>query len=104
MTLECVPPILGKLITERLSSVIVLGAGSGPWCDGQSINLYDIIGLNRGHKPKFVKRYAEVADIVESSIGEFREETKKGMFPTDEHCYRIGDELAAGICEAVEKI
>jgi 3-methyl-2-oxobutanoate hydroxymethyltransferase len=104
ITLECVPPILGRLISERLPSVIVLSAGSGPWCDGQSINLYDIIGLTQGRTPKFIKRYGSVADIVKSSVERFCEETREGLFPSEEHCYNIDEELATRISKAVEGI
>lgn len=104
ITLECVPPILGKLMSERLPSVIVISAGSGPWCDGQSINLYDITGLTRGRTPRFVKQYAAVADIVESSVKKYCEETRKGIFPAEEHCYTIDEEVNSRIREAIERI
>ena len=102
ITVECVPPILGKLISEKLPSVLIIGVGAGPFCDGQSINLYDLIGLTQGNVPKFAKQYAAVADIVRASIEAFCQETKKALYPTAEHCYDIDEKTASLINEAIE--
>lgn len=102
ITLECVPPILGRLISQKLPSVLIVGVGAGPFCDGQSINLYDLIGLTQGNVPKFAKRYAEVADIVRASIEAFCRETKEALYPAAEHCYDIDEKAASLIDEAIE--
>jgi 3-methyl-2-oxobutanoate hydroxymethyltransferase len=102
ITVECVPPILGKMITQRLKSVIVIGVGAGPHCDGQSVNLYDLIGLTQGVVPKFAKRYASVAEIVKKSITEYCGEVATGSYPDESHSYQIDEETRETICKTLE--
>lgn len=104
ITLECVPPILGKLLSERLSSVIIIGVGAGVFCDGQSVNLYDLIGLTLGKVPRFAKRYAAIGDTIRMSIEEFCQETKMELYPTSDHCYAIDEETASLISEAIKGV
>jgi 3-methyl-2-oxobutanoate hydroxymethyltransferase len=104
ITLECVPPILGKLMSERLPDTLIISAGAGPFCDGQSVNLYDIIGLTQGKTPKFSKKYADVDKIIQSSVKELCEDTQNSRFPSKEHCYEIEENLSNDIAEAIEKI
>ncbi len=104
ITLECVPPIVGKLISERLLDTIIISAGAGPYCDGQSANLYDMIGLTQGKTPKFSKQYADVNSIVESCIKSYSNETEQSEFPAKEHCYEIEEELSTRIEDAIGKI
>jgi 3-methyl-2-oxobutanoate hydroxymethyltransferase len=89
-------------MSERLSSVIIISAGAGPDCDGQSVNLYDTIGLTQGNIPKFSKQYARVADIVHQSIASYCRETEEKRFPTPENCYTIDAELESQIIETIE--
>ena len=104
ITVECVPPIVGKLMSERLSNTLIISAGAGPFCDGQSVNLYDIIGLTQGKTPKFSKQYADVDKIIESCVRELCKETQNSVFPSEEHCYEIEEALSAEIAGAIEKI
>jgi 3-methyl-2-oxobutanoate hydroxymethyltransferase len=96
--------VLGRLISERLNSVIVIGVGAGPGCDGQSVNLYDIIGLTQGIIPKFAKRYAEVAEIVRHSISEYVRESTTGAYPDECHTYGIDEETEKEIIRALEEV
>lgn len=102
ITVECVPPIIGKLMSERLPPVIIISAGAGPDCDGQSVNLYDTIGLTQGNVPKFSKKYAAVSDIVQSSIEAYCRETEQKLFPAAENCYTIDETLSARIVETID--
>jgi len=104
ITLECVPPIVGKLMSERLPDTIIISAGAGPYCDGQSANLYDMIGLTQGKTPKFSKQYADVDSIVESSIADYCKETRQSVFPAKQHCYEIEEEISTRMVDAIEKI
>jgi 3-methyl-2-oxobutanoate hydroxymethyltransferase len=104
ITVECVPPITGKLMSERLPNTIIISAGAGPYCDGQSANLYDMIGLTQGKTPKFSKQYADVNSIVESCIKSYSKETEQSEFPAKEHCYEIEDELSTRIEDEIRKI
>lgn len=104
VTLECVPPVLGRLMSEKIPSLIVISAGAGPWCDGQSVNLYDLIGLTRGKTPRFTKAYADVGNMVKAGIEQYCRETKDGVFPGEAQCYNIDDDMAGKIAEAIESL
>jgi 3-methyl-2-oxobutanoate hydroxymethyltransferase len=104
ITLECTPPVLGKMITQRLKSIIIIGVGAGPYCDGQSMNLYDLIGLTQGIVPKFAKRYASVAEIVKKSIADYCGDVAAGSYPDKDHSYQIDEETEVSIRKTLEAI
>ena len=63
------------------------GIGAGKYCDGCSLNVYDIVGLSVGFKPKFVKRYVNVREIIADAVKQFMKEVYEGSFPDEEHSY-----------------
>ena len=91
-------------MSERMPDIIITSAGAGPFCDGQSANLYDTIELPQGKKLKFSKQYADVDSIIESCIRNYRNETEQSIFPAKEHCYEIENELSDRIVDAIEKM
>jgi 3-methyl-2-oxobutanoate hydroxymethyltransferase len=91
IVLECVPWQLAKLVTEKVE-VPTIGCGAGPCCDGQVLVLHDILGLTGPHMPKFVKRYAELDDVVAKALTNFKQDVKTGKFPTLEHSYDMPSE------------
>ena len=88
LLLEAVPPEVACFITNRLS-IPVLSIGAGPDCDGQLLIVSDAIGQFQAFTPKFVKKYANVADVVTNALAEYVKEVKSGGFPADEHCYHM---------------
>ncbi len=86
IVLECVPESLAKKITEQVKAPTI-GIGAGEYCDGQVLVINDLLGLDNGFKPKFVKRYADLNAIVRSAVGRFRDEVLAGEYPDDEHTY-----------------
>lgn len=80
MVLECVPDLLAQEITRRLK-VPTIGIGSGPHCDGQVVVTYDAIGLFERLKPRFVKRYANAADLIRQATAAYIQDVKSGQFP-----------------------
>ena len=84
--LEGIPADIARNITDRLK-IPTIGIGAGPDCDGQILVLHDLLGLNEGHLPKFVKRYAELAREARKGLRQYAEEVKSGRFPSEEHCY-----------------
>ncbi len=80
MVLECVPDVVAQEITQRLR-ILTIGIGSGPWCDGQVLVTYDLIGLYERLKPKFAKRYANVAETVRQATTAYVREVRSGEFP-----------------------
>jgi len=82
--LECVPSSLGRAITEAVN-VPVIGIGAGADTDGQVLVVYDMLGLNAGHIPKFVKNFMTDGRTVQQAIAHYHEEVKAGLFPAEEH-------------------
>lgn len=88
LLLEAVPPELSTFISKKLT-IQVYSIGAGGPCDGQLLICGDMLGLFQAFTPKFVKKYANVAEIETNAFKEFVKEVKNGEFPTDDHCYHI---------------
>ncbi len=92
VTLECVPDKLAKKITEKLT-IPTIGIGAGNSCDGQVLVYQDMLGYTNGFCPKFVKRYANVYDVMQGAFKQFKKEVEEGQFPSKEHTFSISDEV-----------
>jgi 3-methyl-2-oxobutanoate hydroxymethyltransferase len=90
IVLESVTAEVAKLITERLK-IPTLGAGSGPYLDGQSLNLYDILGLSLGVVPRFAKKYLNLAEETTRVLSEYKKDVEEGRFPAEEHYFRMDE-------------
>jgi 3-methyl-2-oxobutanoate hydroxymethyltransferase len=88
IVLETVTAELAKMITERLK-IPTLGAGSGPYLDGQSLNLYDLIGLSLGIVPRFAKRYLNLAEQITKVLQDYKRDVEEGKFPTEENYFHM---------------
>ncbi|HET7711226.1 MAG TPA: 3-methyl-2-oxobutanoate hydroxymethyltransferase [Thermoanaerobaculia bacterium] len=82
IVLECVPMELAAFITERLA-IPTIGIGAGPRCDGQVLVFHDVLGLYDGMKPKFVRRYAEIGQEMQSALEQFLGDVREGRFPDE---------------------
>jgi 3-methyl-2-oxobutanoate hydroxymethyltransferase len=91
LVLEAVPAPVAARITEELS-IPTIGIGSGRGCDGQVLVYHDLLGLYQGNAPRFVKRYAELAPVVQDALERFAADVRSGAFPGDEHTYSIPDD------------
>ncbi|HET7408521.1 MAG TPA: 3-methyl-2-oxobutanoate hydroxymethyltransferase [Mycobacteriales bacterium] len=87
VVLEAVPAELGSRISEHLH-VPTIGIGAGAGTDAQVLVWQDMAGLTVGHLPKFVKRYANIAEILEEAARTYVKEVSAGIFPDEEHAYR----------------
>ena len=92
VVLECVPAKLAELITSKLT-IPTIGIGAGAGCDGQVLVYQDMLGLNTGHTAKFVKIFAEAGALMREGIKAYIDETNAGVFPAEEHTYKIDDEI-----------
>jgi 3-methyl-2-oxobutanoate hydroxymethyltransferase len=88
LVLEGIPRELAAEITQELK-IPTIGIGAGPDCDGQILVLHDLVGLNTEFTPKFVKRYAELANEMQSAVTDYVEEVRSGKFPEDKHSYHL---------------
>ena len=91
LVLECVPDRVAKKITEA-TSMVTIGIGAGPHCDGQVLVTHDMLGLTRGKKLKFVQRYADFAQGYLDAFRKYIEDVETGKFPTVEHSFAIKDD------------
>lgn len=92
IVLECVPTPLAKKITEELT-IPTIGIGAGPYCDGQVLVINDVLGLYKGHIPKFVKQYANLQPIIVEALKAYKKEVEEGFFPAEEHGFTIKDDV-----------
>jgi len=84
LVLELIPSELAQRITEAVS-IPTIGIGAGPQCDGQVLVLPDLLGLNDGFAPKFLKRYADLSRTVQEAVRQFGDEVRAGQYPDAEH-------------------
>ena len=90
--LEAVPPELTAFITELLD-IPVYSIGAGEPCDGQLTICGDILGMFQAFTPKFIKKYANLAEVCTQAIAQYIDEVKKSEFPTDDHVYHAKDPM-----------
>ena len=81
LVLECVPAALAREITAALP-IPTIGIGAGPGCDGQVLVLHDLLGLNPEFKPRFVRRFADGASLVQTGVAKFAAAVRAGKFPS----------------------
>ncbi len=86
IVIEKIPHQLSKKITERIS-IPTIGIGAGMHCDGQILVTPDMLGLNNEFHPRFVRLYANMAEIIEKSVGNYVQDVKDVKFPTEEESY-----------------
>ena len=86
LVLESIPMDTAKVITEKLS-IPTIGIGAGKYCDGQVLVIYDLLGSDNNFNPKFLKKYANLHDIVVSSVNNYIDEVKKEIFPGKENSF-----------------
>ncbi len=99
LLLEAVTPEVGKFITEDLE-IPVYSIGAGPYCDGQILIVSDILGIWEAFTPKFVKKYAHMAEESVKAIQDYIRDVREGKFPADEHCYK----MVAGEAEKLKEL
>ena len=87
VVLEGMPKDLAKEITERLT-IPTIGIGAGVNCDGQVLVIHDMLGLFDDFRPKFVKRYAELKDVMTGAVKDFISDVREKKFPGEEHSFK----------------
>jgi 3-methyl-2-oxobutanoate hydroxymethyltransferase len=79
---------VARAMTEALP-IPTIGIGASPACDGQVLVTEDLLGLTGDRVPKFVKRYAELGQVIEQAAGAYHAEVRARIFPGPEHCYPL---------------
>jgi 3-methyl-2-oxobutanoate hydroxymethyltransferase len=86
IVLECVPRDLAGEITRELP-VPTIGIGAGPTCDGQVLVFHDVVGLTRDLRPRFVRRYADLAGVIADAARAYTKDVREGTFPNAEESF-----------------
>jgi 3-methyl-2-oxobutanoate hydroxymethyltransferase len=86
VVLEKIPASLAKEVTASVS-IPTIGIGAGPECDGQVLVTHDMIGLTTDFRPRFVRRYAEMATLMTDAVARYVEDVRSRSFPSDEESY-----------------
>ncbi|MCB0338524.1 MAG: 3-methyl-2-oxobutanoate hydroxymethyltransferase [Bdellovibrionales bacterium] len=87
VVVEGIPGDLAAEITDALA-IPVIGIGAGVECDGQILVLHDVLGLSAEAKPKFVKNYLNLSEIVQTALHNYRKEVELAEFPSHEYSYQ----------------
>lgn len=94
--MECVPAALASRVTREVS-VPTIGIGAGAGCDGQILVWQDMLGLSFGTLPKFVRKFAEIGQVMRSAFGSYRNAVETGEFPSEAQSYGMDAEVLAEI-------
>lgn len=92
VVLEGIPALLAQKITDSLD-IPTIGIGAGAGCDGQVLVYQDMLGMFTDFKPKFVKHFANVGEIMTEAFKNYDKEVKEGVFPAQEHTYKIDEDI-----------
>jgi 3-methyl-2-oxobutanoate hydroxymethyltransferase len=86
MVLESIPAPLARQITQAVP-VPTIGIGASAHCDGQVLVLYDLLGLDDGFEPRFLKKYERLSGRVRDALAAYSREVREGTFPDDAHSF-----------------
>jgi 3-methyl-2-oxobutanoate hydroxymethyltransferase len=101
LVLEGVPREVARRITSELS-IPTIGIGAGRDCDGQILVLHDLVNLSFSHKPKFVRQYADAAQLFRDALGAFKQDVEARSFPSDEESYHLPNETRQALEDHAE--
>lgn len=92
VVLECVPTVLAKKVTEEIA-IPTIGIGAGAYCDGQVLVINDMLGMFKGHIPKFVKKFTNLEPLIIEALQVYKKEVEEGSFPGEEHGFTMKEEV-----------
>ncbi len=92
VVIEGVPAKIAALITEQLH-ISTIGIGAGKDCDGQVLVYQDMLGMFSDFTPKFVKRYANIGEVMKEAFRNYIKEVQDGVFPAEENTYKVDDSV-----------
>ncbi|MCH2101506.1 MAG: 3-methyl-2-oxobutanoate hydroxymethyltransferase [Planctomycetes bacterium] len=95
VVLEGIPAEVAQVVTEHLS-IPTIGIGAGNGTDGQILVFHDVVGLSMGPAPKFVRRYANLANVIRNALGDLRADMLDKSFPSQNESYPLAEALPEG--------
>ena len=84
--LEKIPAALAARVTSELA-MPTIGIGAGGACDGQVLVVHDMLGINKGFSPRFLRRYADLHTVMTDAVGRYIADVKEGDFPNEKEQY-----------------
>jgi 3-methyl-2-oxobutanoate hydroxymethyltransferase len=103
LVLEMVPSPVAKIISERLT-IPTVGIGAGNWCDGQILVTDDLLGKFTDFQPRFVRRYANLAEICNEAINNYASDVRDGAFPDSNESFTFPEEEEARLREMLDTV
>ncbi|WP_434980184.1 3-methyl-2-oxobutanoate hydroxymethyltransferase [Daejeonia sp. YH14] len=86
VVLEKIPAALAQKVSESLS-IPTIGIGAGPHCDGQVLVYHDMVGMNQGFSPKFLRRYLDLYSEITGAVSQYVKDVKNADFPNNQESY-----------------
>lgn len=86
LVLEKIPAELARQVSDELR-IPVIGIGAGPHVDGQVLVLQDMLGMNQGFKPKFLRTYSNIGEQIVDALNRYSADVKNGLFPNENESY-----------------
>jgi len=86
VVLEKIPAKLAEEVTKSVK-IPTIGIGAGPFCDGQVLVVHDMLGLNKGFKPRFLRQYLNLFDQINGAVSSYVSDVKSGSFPNESEQY-----------------
>jgi 3-methyl-2-oxobutanoate hydroxymethyltransferase len=86
ITLEKIPAKLAGEITQKVS-IPIIGIGAGPHVDGQVLVMHDMLGINKGFSPKFLRRYEDLNTVITNAVAHYISDVKSMSFPNENESY-----------------
>lgn len=102
IVLEGIPEKLAQIITEKLK-VSTIGIGAGRYVDGQILVINDMLGMYDNILPKFVKRYANIYDVMKNAITNYIREVGEGVFPSEDNVFKMNKEILDKLKEELDE-
>ncbi len=88
IVVESVPDSVARAVTESVA-VPTIGIGAGPACDGQVLVLHDLLGMDEGAAPRFVRRYAHLEADAVAAVAAYAADVRSRRFPSDDETYHL---------------
>jgi len=84
--LEKIPAVLAERVSKELS-IPTIGIGAGGGTDGQVLVIHDMLGINKGFSPRFLRRYADLHTVMTDAVGRYVADVKSQDFPNEQEQY-----------------
>jgi 3-methyl-2-oxobutanoate hydroxymethyltransferase len=91
LVLESIPARLAGFLTRKVD-IPTIGIGAGLNCDGQVLVTHDLLGIFERFTPKFVRKYANLSEVMRQAFEDYRDDVEQKLFPTHEHTIDMKDE------------